>query len=170
MGKARQSWVAGNQFTPETNSATDFEVNSFLIPVGSTLNRTWVDVRFNQFGTNDLPPEFVNQTGPLIWGICMVDEDRSDPGVFAEDDAIDWIWREMVRYDAPVATVPDASAEKQWVRSAKGGTGPEGSQGQRKMNHATTFLHWCFDIPTTFGSSPRGHLWEVFVHTIWTVP
>jgi hypothetical protein len=169
MAKVRASWTNGNQFSPSQNAEVDFEVNTFLIPVGSTLNRTWIDVRFNRHGEGTEPPEFINQCGPYMWGLCFYDDAANNPGVFAEDDDIDWLWREMITF-GPAIQEPNAiTSDPQWMQVSVGPTGLRDSKGQRKLNQAPAFLHWCFDLPNSFSSTAPGISWEVMVHTIWTV-
>lgn len=168
MPKRRLSFTSANQFTPTTSGEVDILVPLTPFQDGATLNRTWIDVRWNQFGTGTVPPEFVNETGPLIWGLTLTNDTTGSPGIHAEDDSFDWLWREMVAYGPPVATVPDLSADTQWVRASMSPSGWRSSKGQRKRDSSTTHLHFCWNIPTVFGSPPAGHLYELFVHTLWT--
>lgn len=167
MPFARQNWVAGNQFTPVISESIDFGISPLAIPDGSTLVRTWVAVRFNMFGTGTLPPEFVNETGPFIWGVCLCDDTRGNPGIFAENDDVDWMWRDMVQWGPSVATVPDLSATPQWTRAAIGGTGGEGSAGQRIVHGLGASIHFSLNLPHVFGNAPAGLLYEIFVHALF---
>lgn len=169
MAKKRLSAWEANQFTAQVSGEVDFLVPDSDFPDGSTLNRTWVDVRFNQFGVGTVPPEFVNQTGPILWGVTLTNDSTGSPGIHAEDDSFDWLWREMVSWGPPVATVPDLSADPQWVRASQSPSGWRSSKGQRKRDSSTTHLHFCFNVPTVFGSTPQGVYYEFFVHTLWTV-
>lgn len=168
MPKARQNFVIGNQFTPVISFEEDVLVPNTSIPPNSTLNRTWIDVRFNQFGTGTLPPEFLNKTGPVIWGLCLIDDSTGSPGVHAEDDSVDWLWREMVAWGPSVATVPDLSSTPQWMRASQSATGLRDGHGQRTRGSSNTFFHFCINLPTVFGNAPDGVLFEVFVHSLWT--
>lgn len=73
-------------------------------------------------------------------------------------------------FDAPVQTVPDLAGTPQWIRSAKGGTGPQGGKGQRTLTQFNSHFHWALQLPGLFGSPPDGLHYELFVHTLWTVP
>jgi hypothetical protein len=123
----------------------------------------------NRHGEGTEPPEFINQCGPYMWGLCFYDDAANNPGVFAEDDDIDWLWREMITF-GPAIQEPNAiTSDPQWMQVSVGPTGLRDSKGQRKLNQAPAFLHWCFDLPNSFSSTAPGISWEVMVHTIWTV-
>lgn len=169
MATQRQSWVHGNQFTASSSTSVDFEVNTANIPVGSTLERTWVDVRFNRIGQGTEPEELLNHCGPFIWGLCFFDDAADDPGDLAEDDGIDWLWREMIAFGPPIPNPNAITGDPQWVQASQSPTGWRNSKGRRLIRQAPCFLHWCFNIPNLFSSAPIGLHWEVFVHTLWTV-
>lgn len=169
MPMVRAGFVSANQFTASTELAVDWEINTARIPVGSTLTRTWIDVRFNQRDVGTEPPEFRNSTGPHIWGLCFFDDASDDPGVNAEDDSIDWLWREMVVWGPPTLSPNTLTGDPQWVRAAGGTPGLRDSKGMRTMRQAPAFMHWCHNLPTVFGDTPIGLYYEIFVHTLWLV-
>lgn len=169
MPYARQSWEAGNQFEAVTNFEVDFEVDSFFIPVGSTLTRTWIDVRFNQFGQGIEPPEFLNQTGPFIWGVCYVDPTKENPGVNADDDAVDWLWREMVVWGPSIPNPNAITGDSQWMRVAAPPPGQRDSKGQRTIQEFPAFIHFALNLPHINGDPPNGLHYEIFVHTLWLI-
>ena len=169
MAKVRQSWANGNHFSPATQADVDFEINTFIVPVGSTLNRTWIDVAFERHDIGTEPPEFVNRSSPQFWGLCYYDDPANNPGTFAEDDDIDWLWREGVTW-GPATWGPGLlGGDPHWQQVSVGGTGFRDSKGQRKINASPAFLHWCFDIPTITSDTPIGCGWEITVHALFTV-
>lgn len=167
MPLVRASFVSANQFTATTQDEVNWAINTALIPVGSTLKRTWIDVRFNQRDAGSEPPEFRNTTGPHIWGLCFFDDAADDPGTLAEDDSIDWLWREMVVWGPPVQSPNAITGASQWVRAASPPPGLRDSRGQRLIRQAPCYMHWCHNVPTQFGDTPLGLYYEIFVHTLW---
>ena len=165
----RQSWVEGNQFSPSVNISIDMPINAGVIPLGSTLVRTWIDVRFNQYGVGSEPPELSNRCGPYIWGVCYVDDSTTNPIEHAEDDNVDWLWREMVVWDAPVQSPNAITGDPQWIRVSSPLPGWRNSKGQRlELDHHPA-MHFAMNVPTTFSDTPLGVLFELFVHTLWKV-
>jgi hypothetical protein len=169
LAKKRLSLYSGDQFSALTSVEVDWLIPLDTFPVGSTLNRTWIDVRFNQFGTGTLPPEFLNMCGPWIWGLCYTDDTTGSPGIHAEDDSVDWLWREMVVWGPPVVSPDDSGGDHQWVRASQGAGGLRDGKGQRTIRLPDSHLHWCLNLPSLFSNPPYGLYYELFVHTLWTV-
>jgi len=167
MVMKRQSFYSANQFTPQVQGEVDWLIGLDDIPAGSRLERTWVDVRFNQFGTGTLPPEFTNVTGPILWGVCLFDDSHASPGTSADDNTADWLWREMVAWDAPAVGPDTLTPEHTWVRASTGATGLRDSKGRRDRDFSNCYVHFCWNTPGLFGNSPIGVLYEVFIHQLW---
>lgn len=170
MGTWREAWVHANQFSPSLRAEVDFPINAFSVPVGSTLKRTWVDVRFNRIGLGTEPPEFINQTGPTVWGLCYTDDVTTNPGTDSMAEGIDWLWREMVVFGPAVRCDNSITGDPQWMEVAQPTPGWRSSKGQRKRNNDPAYMHWCFDTPSLFSTGQLGISWEVFVHALFDVP
>lgn len=167
--KKRFSCWSANQFTPEENHEQDFLLGTGF-PIGSKLLRTWIDVRFNQFGVGTLPPEFVNMTGPWVWGVCMLDESSGTPGILATDDDFDWVWREMITFGPSTVAPDDTGGDHLWSRCTIGQPGMRSSKGERVLRHPNNMVHFCWNLADTFGSTPYGLFYEVFIHQLYDVP
>jgi hypothetical protein len=163
----RAGWVEGNQFSPSNDLSIDLPINTSFIPIGSTLVRTWIDVRFNQFGIGTEPPEIINQTGPWIWGVCYIDDSHTSPAQHAEDDTIDWLWREMVVWQAPVQSPNAITGDSQWIRASSPPPGLRDSKGQRILGDTHPALHFALNRPLVTSDPPPGLLFEIFVHALF---